>query len=60
MKFDVVIFKGDNLADFSEPDTPTLRFNGVDNDELETLTRLVARQEHRCICCLPYPDLAEV
>ena len=60
MKFDVVIFKGDNLEDYAEPDTPALRFDGVYKDELETLMLLVSRQEHIFICCLPYPDLDEV
>lgn len=54
MKFDVIIFKGDNLADYAEPDTPKLRFNGVDKDELETMMSIFGRQEHMFICCLPY------
>ena len=59
MKFDVVIFEGNNLADYAVPYTPTLRFNGADEDEVETLMLLAARQEHMFICCLPYPDLDE-
>lgn len=58
MKFDVVIFEGDNLVDFAEPDTPTLRFDGVDKNELNTLMVLAARHEHMFVCCLPYKDEA--
>lgn len=58
MKFDVTIFKGDNLADYAEPDTPAIRFDDVSEDKLGVLMELAARQENLFVCCLPYPDEA--
>jgi hypothetical protein len=58
MKFDAVIFEGDNLANFADPDIPSIRFYDVNNDELKMLMLLAARQKHMFICCLPYLDEA--
>lgn len=58
MKFDVIIFKGDNLADYAEPDTPAIRFDDVSEDKLGVLMELAARQGNLFVCCLPYLDEA--
>ena len=58
MKFDVVIFEGDNLVDFAEPDTPAIRFDDVSEEKLGVLMELAARQKRLFVCCLPYPDEA--
>ena len=58
MKFDVIIFEGDRLADYAEPDTPAIRLNDVSEEKLGVLMELAARQKHLFVCCLPYPDEA--
>ena len=58
MKFDVIIFEGDKLADYAEPDTPAIRFDDVSEEKLGVLMELAARQESMFVCCLPYPDEA--
>ena len=58
MKFDVIIFKGDSLADYAEPDTPAIRFDDVSEDKLVVLMALAARQESMFVCCLPCSDEA--
>ena len=58
MKLDAVILEADNLADFSDPDIPAIRFCDVNKDELKMLTLLVKKKKHMFICCLPYLDEA--
>lgn len=58
MKFDVIIFEGDGLDDYSKPDTPTLKLSNVSYDEVLLLSKLVYQQETDLfICCLP--DMSE-
>ena len=54
MKFDVIIFEGNRLADYAEPDTPAIRFDDVSEDKLVVLMELAARQDSLFVCCLPY------
>ena len=58
MNFDVIIFEGDGLADYAEPDTPAIRFDDVSEEKLGVLMELAARQKRLFVCCLPYPDEA--
>lgn len=58
MKFDVIIFEGDKLEDYAEPDTPAIRFDYLSEEEIGVLMGLAARQGSLFVCCLPYPDEA--
>ncbi len=58
MKFDVIIFEGDRLADYAEPDTPAIRFDDVSEEKLGVLMELAACQKRLFVCCLPYLDEA--
>lgn len=58
MKFDVIIFEGDRLADYAEPDTPAIRFDDVSEEKLGVLMELAARQKRMFVCCFPYRDEA--
>lgn len=53
MKYDVILFEGDNLADYNDIDTQTIQFHDVSEDDLLWMMRLAAREQNMFVCCLP-------
>lgn len=54
MKYDVLLFAWDNLADSADIDTQTIWFYAISEDDLLWMMRLAAREQGVFVCCLPH------
>lgn len=54
MKFDVILFAGETLADFDVDENSGIRLNDMTSEEAEQLYRMVSEHKGVFMCCLPF------
>lgn len=56
MEYDAVILHGTGLADYAGPGNPAIVLTRLDLLDIETLSRIIERQNGIAVCFLPHKE----